>query len=376
MVYEPHEDSFLMQKHIYQYAHGSVLDMGTGTGILAREAVKYAEKVLAVDIDAQALKTARQLSAGISNIRFKHSDLFSKITGQFDLIIFNPPYLPYDSRAPDVALDGGTKGYEVIERFVQQASTYLKPEGNILLVFTSLTNKLKVDEIIHHHLFESELVDTDKYPFETAYVYRISKSYLLKELEKKGMTNVHYLAKGKRGIVYSAQYHKKNVVVKIKNPMATIDRLYNEAQFLSRLQKYSFVPRLYSATEEIIVMEHIEGKEIFDFLETASKKEILMVLKKIIDACLILDKLKITKEEMHHPVKHIIVDSKLRVVFIDFERCHYDDKPKNVTQFCQFLAKDAVIGLLNKKGIILYRNILLAAAKKYRHGNNIPKLLN
>jgi len=47
----------------------------------------------------------------------------------------------------------------------------------------------------------------------------------------------------------------------------------------------------------------------------------------------IMDKLKINKEEMSHPQKHIIIDKNNNLTLIDFERAHYTIKPSNVTQF-------------------------------------------
>ena len=50
-----------------------------------------------------------------------HSDLFSNIKGKFNTIIFNPPYLPEDE-FKDKSLDGGKKGYEIIEKFLNKVS--------------------------------------------------------------------------------------------------------------------------------------------------------------------------------------------------------------------------------------------------------------
>ena len=373
MVYEPHEDSFLMQKNLYPFVHGRVLDIGTGMGILAQEAAKYANQVLAVDIDSKVLAYAQKQCCSLSNITFCQSDLFSNVKGTFDVILFNPPYLPTDYRAPDVALDGGKKGYEIIERFLNAVSCYLKPEGVILLVFSSLTKKAKIDEILKENLFEAELIEAQKFSFEELYLYRISKSAVLKKLEDKGITQVHFMAKGHRGCVYSAVFKRTNkpVVVKVKNPKATIDKLWNEIKFLKLFQKYSFAPKLYevySINYDFVVMEFVDGKPILDFFTTANKQDILNVVKKIFEIAMTLDTLKINKEEMHHPMKHIIITKKLRVVFIDFERCRYTEKPKNVTQFCQFLCHGSVRELLAKKGLTVDKEKILDAAKRYKVG--------
>ena len=58
--YEPHEDTMLLHKHIKKYAKGKdeVLEMGTGSGILAIEASRYAKHVVAVDINPKAIELA------------------------------------------------------------------------------------------------------------------------------------------------------------------------------------------------------------------------------------------------------------------------------------------------------------------------------
>jgi len=93
MSYQPAEDSFLLVREIKEKAKGkSVLDMGTGFGILADTAIKAgASSVLAADVNESSVRYC--LAKGINAIQ---SDLFSNIQGKFDLIFFNPPYLPED----------------------------------------------------------------------------------------------------------------------------------------------------------------------------------------------------------------------------------------------------------------------------------------
>ena len=78
-----------------------------------------------------------------------------------------------------------------------------------------------------------------------------------------------------------------------------------------------------------------------------------------------LDKIKVDKEEMHHPVKHVIV-SKGIPHLIDFERTRYSQNPKNVTQFCQFLISTKFNMLLSKKGIKIEKAKIMELAKIYK----------
>lgn len=197
MPYEPREDSFLIQKHIKEFFNKhsnnpgfSVLDMGTGSGILAEEAAKYSKNVLAVDID---LKVIRELKANAlraesnpfaqkakqnshTNIKFLQSDLFSKIpkTKKFDLILFNPPYIPTKTlrnreKIKFIDLDGGKNGTEVIEAFLKDAKLYLKPTGKILLLTSSLNKHITT--LFDKYNYKYKLIDKEKFAFEELYVW-------------------------------------------------------------------------------------------------------------------------------------------------------------------------------------------------------------
>jgi len=173
-IYEPREDSFLLQKQIKDYAKGDVLDMGTGSGILAAEALKYADRVVAVDINPKVISHCKKLYPAIE---FRESDLFSNISAdkKFDLIIFNPPYLPDEPLAPDIALDGGPLGFELIECFLQGVSDYLEPDGKILLLFSSHSRPAMIHKVLKKKGFRYKLIATEKLAFEELYVYVISR---------------------------------------------------------------------------------------------------------------------------------------------------------------------------------------------------------
>jgi len=171
MIYDPAEDSFLLLKYIKRYANGKVLDLGTGSGVLAEEALKYTNDVLAADIDQDAVDFCNR--KGIKAIR---SDLFSDINGKFDLIIFNPPYLPDEEcENPEIrrVVSGGKNGYEIIEKFLKNSREFLNEKGKILLLFSSLTMKSKIDDLIVQNSFKSRMLETKNLFFEKLYVYII-----------------------------------------------------------------------------------------------------------------------------------------------------------------------------------------------------------
>jgi HemK-related putative methylase len=365
MIYEPREDSTLLAHQVKRYAKGYVLDIGTGSGIQAVEAAKKksVKSVLAVDIQKDVIEHCKSKIKN-KKIRFVQSDLFSRIKQKrFNTVVFNPPFLPEDSRDPDVALDGGKHGYEVIERFLNDVSGYLAEDGIILIVFCSFTKQDKVDEIIKDNLLEFSDISKLHIFFEDLYVYKIEKSMMLKELEKRKITKIKKLAKGHRGLIYVGDLEGKKVTIKIKNPESkAIGRIGNEVKYLKLLNKHKIGPKVLFSSNEYFVYKFIEGDFIVDYIKNNNKEKIKTVLKDIFNQMYVLDKLKINKEEMHHPLKHVLV--KDRAYLLDFERCRKTLKPHNVTQFCQFVL--SINKLLKNKKISVNRNKLINLSKKYK----------
>jgi len=173
MIYPPGKDSFLLEKYIKLFAKGKVLDLGTGSGILAKEALKYTKDVTASDINKECLKALKS-----EKIKAIHSSLFEKIKGKFDLILFNPPYLPEDIREDKegkVALCGGKQGYEIIFKFLEEAKSHLKKSGKILLVFSSLSKKGKIEQKLKELNYSFSIIEQEKFFFETIYLYLIER---------------------------------------------------------------------------------------------------------------------------------------------------------------------------------------------------------
>jgi len=176
-VYEPAEDSYLLMGTIENTVRKSprknlkALDVGTGSGILAKRMKELLPKgkVFALDIDRNAAKAVKR------DVQVVLSDLFSGIRGTFDLIVFNPPYLPADMFPPELQTIGGKKGYETINRFIQELPKHLKKEGKCLFVISSLTRPGEVEECLKKHGLSWEITDEKKLSFETLYVYSVSK---------------------------------------------------------------------------------------------------------------------------------------------------------------------------------------------------------
>lgn len=156
-VYEPAEDSFLFAENIDVAEGEQVLDVGTGCGLLGILAAKKAGRVVAVDLNPYAIRCAKQNSAlngTQGKIDFVQASLFAalKANVRFDLILFNAPYLPSDEGEAASwigrAWAGGVNGREVVDRFISEVHSHLKPNGRVLLMQSTLTG---VEETIQKY---------------------------------------------------------------------------------------------------------------------------------------------------------------------------------------------------------------------------------
>ena len=174
-----------------------------------------------------------------------------------------------------------------------------------------------------------------------------------------------FLAKGKRGVVYTDFRKGRKIAIKTANPASkAIGRIKNEAHHLKILNRYSIGPKLISYDKNELKTEFIEGVFILDFMEKNNEKEVKKIIKKVFDQVYALDGLGIDKEEMHRPLKHIIITRQNKPVLIDFERCHASKKPKNVTQWCQFLMSRQK--QLDERGIRINKREIISLAKRYK----------
>lgn len=138
-VYSPSDDSFLMLEAIASvHVEGKkLLDVGTGSGILGLFCAMRGASVTLTDVDEAAIQHAQKVADSLGlKLEARVSDLFSNVKGKFDLILFNPPYLPSEIDE-DRTVDGGPMGTTLARRFLQDIQDYLKEDGAAFLLVSS-----------------------------------------------------------------------------------------------------------------------------------------------------------------------------------------------------------------------------------------------
>ena len=176
-IYKPSDDSYLLSETIKKYFENKnkeikILDMGSGTGIQAETCRQLGfNNITVTDINSEAIQYLKK--AGFSAIE---SDLFDNINGKFDLIIFNPPYLPEDKREPKSSQQNttaGKKGYELIIKFLKQATSHLTNNGIILLLFSSLSKPQIILSKAEELGYQFNKLSEKKLFFEKLFIYEL-----------------------------------------------------------------------------------------------------------------------------------------------------------------------------------------------------------
>ncbi len=156
-VYEPSDDSFLLAEVALSEIKDSetILEVGCGSGIIAAIISSNTKaRVIGIDINPYAARCAKN-----NCVEVIRGDLLNCIKGKFDIILFNPPYLPTSEEEKsegwiNAALDGGYDGRKIIFRFLEQVGNNLLDKGLILMVLSSLTGidevKSKMESLGYH----------------------------------------------------------------------------------------------------------------------------------------------------------------------------------------------------------------------------------
>jgi release factor glutamine methyltransferase len=173
-VYQPAEDSLLLAEAAVEAVESrdEVLEVGTGSGyVAATVADETGASAVGSDLNPYACLQARD--RGVPVVR---GDLVSPFREDaFDVVLFNPPYLPRDEEAArddwmEVALSGGESGRAVVDPFLDDVGRVLAPGGFVLLLVSTLTG---VDERASANDFSAAAVREESFPFETLTVLKL-----------------------------------------------------------------------------------------------------------------------------------------------------------------------------------------------------------
>ena len=170
-IYQPAEDSIFLSnfviKEIKKLKPSKILDLGSGSGfqskILLQNGIS-SENIVLSDINKEAII---YLKKEFPNSKVVLSDLFDNIKEKFNLIIFNPPYLPNDKFDSGLDTSGGKKGGYIINEFLRQVRKHLLKNGKILILTSSFTKGINWGD------FNKKLLGKKRIFFEELYVWEL-----------------------------------------------------------------------------------------------------------------------------------------------------------------------------------------------------------
>ncbi len=169
-VYMPRDDSIMLAEILENEKAEHVLDIGCGSGFLAILLAKHDCTVIAVDINPEAISaTEKNAAMNFVEINVVQSDLFENVKDNFDLIVFNPPYLPGEPY--DIQWSGGI---DLVKKFLEDAREYLKKDGKIIFVISTLTAPEKeIIDLIEKNSYKYKILARKKIPWEELIAFEL-----------------------------------------------------------------------------------------------------------------------------------------------------------------------------------------------------------
>jgi putative serine/threonine protein kinase len=184
------------------------------------------------------------------------------------------------------------------------------------------------------------------------------------------LNNIPILGKGYVGVVVLSNQGKKTVALKIRRMDASRPEMKSEAKLLRLANEIDVGPKLIDSSKNFIIMEYLEGKKIIDWIRDLKGKgsaaNLRATIRKVLEDCYNLDKIRLDHGELSHIHKHVIVGKKICI--IDFESASVNRRTSNVTSATQSIFIGSGIANLVKKIIKEpNRKKLIASLKKYKN---------
>ncbi|MHC1601180.1 MAG: HemK2/MTQ2 family protein methyltransferase [Candidatus Nezhaarchaeales archaeon] len=182
-VYPPSDDTFLILDNVKLDGKELVLDVGTGTGILA---IKYALEgchVIGLDINKKAIYNAL-FNAKINNVLDRVELICSDATSSlrsycdFDVILMNPPYLPSTGH-PDIdepSWNGGPNGISLTLRIIRDIDRLLAKDGRLYFIASSLSKYGTLISKLTSIGFEVSIIAKKKFWFEELFLVEAKRN--------------------------------------------------------------------------------------------------------------------------------------------------------------------------------------------------------
>jgi release factor glutamine methyltransferase len=210
-VFQPHSDSWMLADALRAHAPApgaAVLDLCTGSGMLAVQAALLGARVIAVDVLRRALLSAR-LNARINGVRVhtRHGWLFSGLDGErFDTIVSNPPYLPahddaLPARGPRRAWDAGRTGRALLDPLCQEAPRHLRPGGTVLIVHSSVCGVQRTLDDLTRHGLDADVVACRRGPLGPRLRERAAELWAAGALPAGSLEEEVVVVRGRRPVV-------------------------------------------------------------------------------------------------------------------------------------------------------------------------------
>ena len=173
-VYIPAEDSYLLAENLEIKPDQSVLEIGTGSGIVAMYASRLSDSITVTDINFDACELARKNfeANDIEGIEILFGNMFEPVENRkFDVILFNTPYLPTEDdevldNTINYAFDGGLNGRKVIDLFLNEVRNHLNDGGIVQMIQSSLSGNDETLARLDELGFIAEIAASEHFFFE------------------------------------------------------------------------------------------------------------------------------------------------------------------------------------------------------------------
>jgi len=181
-VYRPSHDTFLLAAAVAREVRRGdrFLEVGCGAGLVAMVAARAGARAWATDLNPHAAALARANAlANHVHVEVRDGDLLAGLAGPFDVVAFNPPYLPTgpDEVLPgplNLAFDGGRDGNETVLRFADQVAGLAPRPRAILVVHSSLADPAALADALGRLGYAAAVVAEEAHFFERIQVRRFS----------------------------------------------------------------------------------------------------------------------------------------------------------------------------------------------------------